>query len=147
MPPLRPPPRPKAKARRRKREAIPEPIRLEAIKLAQALSANHAANFLASPGLKHRVGRLLAVELPPRRRPGRPGFPAVTRAATMFEELRRLHPTEPHRVLWRRIYPAVIEGYDSMTRFEARAAEQELRRRAAWRRRARRLALMRRIDA
>jgi hypothetical protein len=140
--PLRPPLAP-TKTRRRKREPVPEAIRRVVCEFAQALRANHAANFLASPGLKHRVGRLLAVELPPRRRPGRPGFPAVTKAQKMFEELRRLHPGEPSRDLWRRIYPAVIEGYDSMSKLQRRDAARELCRRVGWRRRARRLALRR----
>jgi hypothetical protein len=142
--PLRPPV--KLKARRWKREAIPEQIRQGVIEFAQALAANHAANFAANLKLKHRVARLLLTELPPRRRPGRPGLPAVTRAAKMLDELRRLHPGKPSRDLWRRIYPAVIEGYDSMNKLERRDAARELCRRVGWRRRARRLALMRRIN-
>ena len=36
----------------------------------------------------------------------------------MLEELRALHPEEPYRSLWRRIYPVVIGGYDAMNKPE-----------------------------
>jgi hypothetical protein len=148
--PLRPPLAPPAKIRRRRkrqRETIPEPIRRAVIEFAQGLQGNHAAVFVSNPRLKHRVARLLAAELPPaRRRPGRPGLPDVTKAQRMLEELRCLYPNQPACILWRSIYPEVIEGYDSLSKPERRAAAQELCRRVGWRRRARRRSLTRRIN-
>src|SRR5262249_50303669 len=92
-----------------------------------------------NPRLKHRVARLLARELPPAsRRPGRPGLREETEASRMFDELRRTHPDWPHRRLWRSIYSRVISGYGSLSTPERRAAAEELRNRARWRRRARR---------
>jgi hypothetical protein len=144
MPPLRPPLAPKPKARRRRREPIPEPIRRAVIEFARALEQNHAANFTANPGFKRRVGQFLAAELPPRRRPGRPGIPEVSRAEHLFTELRRLHPDEPEDVLWQSIYCQIFPGYDSLNAPDRRAAE-ELRNRVRWRRRARRRTQMRKM--
>jgi hypothetical protein len=138
--PLRPPFALK-KVRRQKHEPIPDAIQRAVIEFARALQENHAAVFAANPRLKHQVGRLLAAELHPHRHPGRPGLPTVTNAQKMFDELHRMYPGEPYRLLWRRIYPAVIEGYDSMNKLDRRDAEQELCRRVGWRRRARRRAL------
>ena len=144
--PLRPPLRKpvKAKSRRRKREAVPEPMRQEVIEFAKRLQGNYGPSFAAHPRLKHLVGRLLAFALPPLpRRPGRPGYPEVTRAMKMLGELRRLHPDESYRSLWRRIYPIVIIGHDSLNKPERRAAKQMLRDRVRWRRRqARRFRIM-----
>jgi hypothetical protein len=143
--PLRPPIA-IVKTRRRRRELIPEAMRRAVIEFAQALQGNHAVSFAANARLRYRVGRLLTAELPPgRRRPGRPGLPAVTKAYKMFDELRLRHPSEPARILWRDIYRHAIEAYDDLNEPERRAAEQELRDRVRWRRRARKRALRRRI--
>jgi hypothetical protein len=40
----------------------------------------------------------------------------------MLDELRALHPEEPYRSLWRRIYPVVIASYDAMNKREKLAA-------------------------
>jgi hypothetical protein len=143
MPPLRPPFA--STIRRRKRETIPEAIRQAVSEFAQLLQGNHAASFAASHRLKHHVARLLAAELPPRRRPGRPGLPTVNKAQTLLDDLRRVHPGEPYRVLWQQVYPSVIEGWNMMDASERRAAAEELRRRVQWRRRARRRAAARKI--
>jgi hypothetical protein len=60
----------------------------------------------------------------------------VTQAEKLFDELRRRHPDEPARVLWRRVYRETIEGYDSLDKLARRDAEQQLRLRVQWRRRA-----------
>jgi hypothetical protein len=62
----------------------------------------------------------------------------------MLDDLRRTHPGEPPRVLWRNIYRQAIEAYDSLDKLAKRAAEQELRDRVRWRRRARKRSQIRR---
>jgi hypothetical protein len=140
---LRPPLAPvRAKPRRRKREAIPEEVQREVLAFGERLEGSHGAVFAANPRMKRAISRLLASILPPLPRPpGRPGFPEVTKAGRLFDELRRAHPGEPYCSIWRRIYPAAIEGYSSLDKLERRAAEQELRDRVRWRRRWRRRSL------
>jgi hypothetical protein len=53
----------------------------------------------------------------------------------MLDELHGLHPDEPHRSFWRRIYPAVITGYDTMNKLDKLTARRDLRQRTRWRRR------------
>jgi hypothetical protein len=133
--PLRPPLAPaRGKKRRWKRVAIPEALRQEVIEFGKRLEANYGPVFAANPRLKRCVMKLLEFGS----RPGRPGFPAVTKAQRMFDELHGMHPDEPSRALWRRIYPVIIENYDSLSRLEKQAARQELCNRVRWRRRARR---------
>jgi hypothetical protein len=124
----------KLQPRRRKRLVIPEELRREVVAFGRRLAREYAANF-ADPRLKHRLARLLAAELPPaRRRPGRPGLAAVTDALKMLDELRHAHPGKPARILWRSIYPVVIQDFYSLDKVERRAAQQELRDRTRWRR-------------
>jgi hypothetical protein len=145
--PLRPPLAPvKSKVRRRKRESIPEQLRQEVIAFAQRLQGNFAGLFHADPRLKHYVSRLLASTLPPPpRHPGRPGYHYVTQALSLLDELRRRHPGKSHRWRWKRVYPAVIQNYDSMNKVERRGAQQELRDRVRWRRRAARKRALSRV--
>jgi hypothetical protein len=114
-------------------------MRQDLIEFGARLQRNYGSAFAANPRLKRSVSRLLESELPPSpRRPGRPGFPDVTKAEKMLNELHQMLPGEPYHSLWQNIYPACIEGHDSLNKLEKRAAEQELRDRVRWRRRARR---------
>jgi hypothetical protein len=134
MGPLRPPVAPvKRKPRRWKRTAIPEDLRREVVEFGQRLEADYRSLFTRNPQLKRCLAKLLEFG----RRPGRPGFPAVTKAQRLFTEIRGMYPTESPRALWRRVYPAAIENYESLGKLEKQAARQELRSRVRWRQRAR----------
>lgn len=52
----------------------------------------------------------------------------------MLDELRRLHPGEPARALWHRIYPAIIADYNSLDKPARRPLAQKLRDWVCWRR-------------
>ena len=132
--PLRPPlAPPKGKKRRWKRVRIPEALRQEVVEFGKRLEINYGPLFAANLRLKRCLSKLLQFG----RRPGRPGYPEVTRASKMLNELRHMHPGEPSRALWRRVYPAVIQNYGSLSKLEKQLARQELRSRVRWRRRAR----------
>ena len=85
------------------------------------------------PNIKTHVAAILRRCLPPRPRPR--GYPEVSRAIRMLDELHALYPEEPYRSVWQRIYPVVIAGHDAMNKLEKLTARQELRERVRWRRR------------
>jgi hypothetical protein len=139
--PLRPPLAPvkvKVSRRRRKPETVSEDIKQAVIKLGECLQVEFGSAFDSNPRLKRRVAQLLASQLPPHsRRPGRPGFPEVSKADRLFENLRGKSSDNSYRAsrwIWRQIYPLCIEGYNSLPAAERCAAEQELRDRVRWRR-------------
>jgi len=146
--PLRPPLAPvKAKVlrRRRKPEDLPEKIKQRVNEFGNRLRTEFPSIFVSNPQLKHRVGQFLASQLPPYpRRPGRPGFPDVTRADKMLTELHRQHPDVPYPALWKPIYPVAIVGYGKLSKLEKRAAKNDIRQRVRWRRRDRKRRALRR---
>jgi hypothetical protein len=128
----------KTRRRRSKTETLPDAMRLAVAEFARRLRTDFAPVFI-SRRAKRQVARLLESALPPRpRRPGRPGLPAVTAAIMRREELRRAHPEQSIKWIWRQLYPRLIPGYGALTRIERRAAEERLRLQVRWRLYARR---------
>jgi hypothetical protein len=124
--------------RRSKTEIVPEAMRLAVAEFARRLQTDFAPVFF-NRRAKRQVARLLESQLPPRpRRPGRPGLPTVTAAIRLRDELRRAHPKEPIKWIWRQLYPRLIPGYGKLPRIERRAAEERLRLQVRWRLYARR---------
>jgi hypothetical protein len=64
-----------------------------------------------------------------------PGIPAVTVAIRLLHQLRRQYPQDQSAELWKRVYPAVILGYGSMSAIEQKTVREQLRERVRWRRR------------
>jgi hypothetical protein len=93
---------------------MPQELRQQVIELARGLRETYPALF-AAPRFKRTLGRLFMSELPPQRCPGRPGHPTVTQAQRLLDEQRRLHPAEPYRLLWQRIYHGGATGRSATT--------------------------------
>jgi hypothetical protein len=128
--------------RQRKRQrgshpGIPAPVRKEITRAARELNRQCRKLFLADPGLKDRAARMLRSLLPPKVKRGRPGMPAVTAAVRLLHQLKRQYPHERPAELWKRVYPAAINGYESMSPIEKKTAREVLRERVRWRRRCR----------
>jgi hypothetical protein len=131
---------PPKRRRRRKRETLPAELERLVLDSAARLVDEFGPMFTSNRRLKHRLARLLASVLPPRRWPGRPGFVKVTAAIRLRDKLRRSHPNKSAKWVWRRIYLAVIPGYDTLPLPERQTAEDWLRSRVRWRLYARRRA-------
>jgi hypothetical protein len=94
--------------------------------------------FAADRRLKDRVLRLERALLPPRaRRRGRPRNQTITGAIALYGKFRRQYPEEQPRIIWSRVYPLVIPGYQEMPDLEQRTAREKIREQVAWRRRKR----------
>jgi hypothetical protein len=130
---LSPPIAPPAKSKRRRRVplSIPAEIQAKIRTFAEQLNQEHGDAF-QDPKMRNRVVGALRRHLPPRPKPR--GYPEVTRAIRMLDELRDLHPDESCRSSWQRIYATVIPNYGALGDLEKLAARQELRERVRWRR-------------
>jgi hypothetical protein len=105
--------------------------------LSQDLARDFCSFFEASPRAKFRVARFLASQLPPLSRPhGRPGYPMVSNAISLREELHRLHPESSDKAIRHEIYNRTIPK--TLPVIERRASQDQLRKRVYWRLSARR---------
>ena len=64
--------------------------------------------FNRDPQLKSRLAAMLQRCLPPRRKPGRPGFATVTAAIGLHTELKRSSPESSPKEIWKEIYRRLI---------------------------------------
>jgi hypothetical protein len=116
---------------------IPPGMEMKVKRFAVELAADYGEDFARDPTLRNRVSAMLRRSLPPRpRRPGRPGFANVTTAIRLHSEVTRSCPELTDKQAWRRIYPAVIPDWDSLSPVERREAGARLRERVRWRKRA-----------
>jgi hypothetical protein len=122
------------------KSALPRSLRQELATFARKLAGEHALLFGSDPLYRKRAGQFLTALLPPKsRRRGRPGRKDVTRVIRLKAKFCRLYPHERPDQIWRRIYPVVISGYESMNDVERKDARERLRERVRWRRRAQKL--------
>src|SRR5215467_12841554 len=108
-------PPPKSERRHRTPVSVSAELQGKIRSFAQELIEQYLDAF-ENPNMKTRVATILRRCLPPRPRPR--GYPEVSRAIRMLDELRALRPEEPYHSLWRCIYPVVIAGYDAMNKLE-----------------------------
>ncbi len=120
------PPAPTPKRRRRADRRLPAVVRKGITQCARQLRL-HCKLFMTDPKLKDRASRLLRSMLPPKRKRGRPGIPAVTKATLLLKELQREHPEQQPRERWQQVYPQVIPDYASLPREQQRSQEILLR--------------------
>jgi hypothetical protein len=112
---------------------LPAAVRKEITRCAQQLR-QHRLLFISDPKLKDRAARFLRSLLPPRRKRWRPGIDSVTKAIRLLNLLRRQHAAEKPELIWKRIYPEAIPGYEGMDRERQKAERLLLRERVHSRR-------------
>jgi hypothetical protein len=126
------------RSRRPSAPQLPFHVRKEIGAFARNLAREHRAVFASDPIYRKRAGQFLTALLPPKpRRRGRPGRQDVTQAIRLLNRSLRHYPDERPAEHWARMYAAVIPGYGDMNSVQRQDAEQRLRERVRWRRRAR----------
>ena len=117
---------PKPKRRRRHGPRLPAVVRKEITQCARKLRQQRKL-FTADPKLKDRAARVLRSMLPPKRKRGRPGNPAVTEAILLLGRLQRKNQGQERKQLWQQVYRQAIPCYPNLTREQQRAEEVLLR--------------------
>jgi len=125
---------PQKSSRRHIPVSIPPELQAMVRTFAAELIEQHGVDaFNRDPQLKSRLAAMLQRCLPPRRKPGRPGFATVTAAIGLHTELKRSSPESSPKEIWKEIYRRLIPRWDNLRRIERWQEADDLRKRVQWR--------------